>query len=267
MNWIVPENLKKNYISGYTYYKFCDWNLCPRYKIKFDINELKDGDLVFCNLDYLHIILQYFDGIRPSKKLRLLFQNSDRDFSQEIFSLFEPFVEKVFTINAKISHPKIIKIPIGFNDQSSGIIDNKDLTFVNKTQLVWVNFRTGHHISRVSCLEYFIDKNWVTYRNEVPYLPVSEYYDNLRNFKYCICPRGAGIDTHRLYECLIYGVIPIVKTNELADLYEKMPILIVDDWSVVTQEFLENNYEKKLEELLIWTQNNNQWFLPKFWIK
>jgi hypothetical protein len=62
-------------------------------------------------------------------------------------------------------------------------------------------------------------------------------------------------------------VIPIVKTNELADLYEKMPILIVDDWSVVTQEFLENNYEKKLEELLIWTQNNNQWFLPQFWIK
>jgi hypothetical protein len=38
------------------------------------------------------------------------------------------------------------------------------------------------------------------------------------------------------------GTIPIVIRSPLDSMYDKMPVLIVDDWSVLTCEFLEEKY-------------------------
>ena len=38
MNWIVPQNLKTEFISGLTFYKLSKYNLCNRYTQLFDIN-------------------------------------------------------------------------------------------------------------------------------------------------------------------------------------------------------------------------------------
>lgn len=267
MNWEVPSNLKTNFISGYTYYKICKWGVCPRYLQKFDPNEIEEDDLVFLNLDFIEKFVNYLHLNTPKKKFRVVTQNSDRDFTEGCFRLLDPFCNRIYPINSIVSDHKITKIPIGYNDQSAGILDNKDLSFIEKSDLIWLNFRKGHHPSRVDCLNYFIDKPWVTYRNEVPYLSVSDYYDSLKNFKYCISPRGAGIDTHRIYESLIYGVIPIVKSGELNDLYKNLPILIVHDWSEVTREFLEDNYSEKIQDLQRWANENQNWYLPENWIK
>jgi len=267
MNWEVPIDLKTNFISGYTYHKLCKWSVCPRYFQKFDPNEIKENDLVFLNLDFVERFAQFLNMNPPNERFRLITQNSDRPFTEDFLRILDPFCSRIYPVNSTVSDHKISKIPLGYNDQSSGILDSKDLGFVEKKDLIWLNFRKGHHPSRIDCLNYFIEKSWVSYRNEVPYLSVSDYYDTLKNFKYCISPRGAGIDTHRIYESLIYGVIPVVKSCELDDLYKNFPILLVDDWSQVTREFLEDNYKQKIEDLHNWTSENKNWFLPEYWIK
>jgi hypothetical protein len=58
-----------------------------------------------------------------------------------------------------------------------------------------------------------------------------EYLIELKKHKYAICPEGNAIDTHRFWECIYMGVIPICKRNKVVEYFSKnFEINIVDDW-------------------------------------
>lgn len=58
-------------------------------------------------------------------------------------------------------------------------------------------------------------------------------------YAFSISPHGNGLDCHRTWEDLALGCIVIVKTSPLDPLYEGLPVVIVQDWSEVTEENLE----------------------------
>ena len=62
--------------------------------------------------------------------------------------------------------------------------------------------------------------------------------------RYVISPRGNGIDTHRVWEALYLGVIPVAERSALTGLYSPLPILLVDDLQGITKEFLDSEYPK-----------------------
>lgn len=51
--------------------------------------------------------------------------------------------------------------------------------------------------------------------------------------KFSLAPPGFGMDTHRLWETLVFGCIPIVQTSPLDILYSQFPIVIVKTWDEV----------------------------------
>ena len=53
-----------------------------------------------------------------------------------------------------------------------------------------------------------------------------------------ISPSGAGQDCYRTWEALTLGCIVILKTSFLDPLYEGLPVVIVNDWSDITEENL-----------------------------
>ncbi len=55
---------------------------------------------------------------------------------------------------------------------------------------------------------------------------------------------GNGLDCHRTWEALYLGAIPAVKSSDLDPIYEGLPVLIVEDWSDLTEEYLEKKYEE-----------------------
>jgi hypothetical protein len=61
-------------------------------------------------------------------------------------------------------------------------------------------------------------------------------------YRYVISPHGNGLDCHRTWEAIAMGCIPIVKTSPLDPLFEGLPVLIVKEWSDITQELL-NTFE------------------------
>lgn len=265
MNWVIPQSLKTEFISGLTFYKISKYNLCPRYDQLFDINLLNEDDLLFLNLDYYEQFTNFVISNRINKKFTLITHNSDRDFTKDMFTIFENHIKHIFAINCTYQHNKITKIPLGFNDQSTEILDKKDFSFKEKQNLIYMNFKIHHHIDRKKCFDYFNQFNWVDKDQAI--LSYSDFYDKLNTYKYCISPRGTGIDTHRLYESLLFGVLPIVKKSELDDLYKSFPVILVNDWNEITYEFLNENYETFLKNLIKWKEENKNWFLPKFWIK
>ena len=63
--------------------------------------------------------------------------------------------------------------------------------------------------------------------------------------KFVVAPRGNGWDTHRLWEALYLGCVPIVESGPLDPLYSQLGrgvVLIVEDWAKVTDAFLQAHY-------------------------
>jgi hypothetical protein len=78
-------------------------------------------------------------------------------------------------------------------------------------------------------------------------VPETLVYETTLLSRFALCPRGCGMDTHRFYESIYLGCVPIVeKTNTVFDrLYHPetgFPCLVVDRWSDVTEELLDRSY-------------------------
>ena len=68
------------------------------------------------------------------------------------------------------------------------------------------------------------------------------FCQNLKRYAFCICPRGNGIDTHRLWEALYMGCIPICKKYHTHQFDGPLPILFVEEWGDITKELLIETY-------------------------
>ncbi len=76
------------------------------------------------------------------------------------------------------------------------------------------------------------------------------YMVELSQYKFCACPEGSGIDTHRMWECIFLGVIPVVvRTPELYEWYSALPIFWVESFREVTRNRLRNSLIRSADDL------------------
>jgi hypothetical protein len=78
-----------------------------------------------------------------------------------------------------------------------------------------------------------------------------EHITRLSKYKYCICPEGNGVDTHRLWECLYVKTIPIMLKTDFSMLmveYYKLPVILVDYWESLDIGTLQYRLEQKEEQ-------------------
>ena len=57
------------------------------------------------------------------------------------------------------------------------------------------------------------------------------YVDEILDHKMVVCPRGNGIDCHRVWEVLYLNRVPIIKRENAMRYFEGLPIVVLDDWS------------------------------------
>lgn len=71
-------------------------------------------------------------------------------------------------------------------------------------------------------------------------VPRSQTWKKMIEYKFVVSPHGNGLDCHRTWEALVLGCIPIVKSSPLDFMYRDLPILIVNQWSDITQDLLDS---------------------------
>ena len=69
-------------------------------------------------------------------------------------------------------------------------------------------------------------------------------YKHWEPYIFILSPQGAGLDCHRTWEAMICGLIPIVKTSSIDELFEDLPVLIVKDWSDINESWLKQQHEE-----------------------
>ena len=109
----------------------------------------------------------------------------------------------------------------------------------NVKGLVYANFVVDNHPSRGPLMEFAKSKSWITTGTPVQTLEGRRaFLQEVRNHQFVLCPPGGGVDTHRLWETLYMGSIPIVKRDIAHDGWQDLPILFVDSWDDVTEDRL-----------------------------
>ncbi len=63
-------------------------------------------------------------------------------------------------------------------------------------------------------------------------------------YAFVTSPSGAGMDCHRTWEALALGCVPIVKRSPMSEVFEELPVLVIDDWSQVNLAFLKEQAER-----------------------
>jgi hypothetical protein len=245
------------FISGELFQQKCKWNIDNRYPIrKWSLFlEIKKGDRIFMKLNDIPSFLSIAKSILVP--LDIVIHNSDESFTQEMFNMLKPHSRRIYAVNCLT--PYAISLPLGFRDHQytshhtlKSVIAEPD---VERSIKCLVNFLISTNPSiRQPVFDFFKDKSFCTVQDYTSYdyqksLSHSDsetmqrridFYRTLKRTKFAICPQGTGMDTHRVYECIVLGVIPIVLSSPLNELYSKFPIWIVNSWEEVTESSLDS---------------------------
>jgi len=177
---------------------------------------------------------------------------SDYSIGSENSSRFDGIYKKWYGINVSRIHPKIVPVPIGVDTHSDLAVENEKIIYeVAKAEvkaadtLAYMNFNVYTWPQERAILDlFFSEHKWV--KSDVnKRIPYQTYCENVRGHKFTFCPRGNGPDTHRFWESIYLGSIPIVLDYpEMQTFFSKLPCVKVKSWFTVTQELLEIEYER-----------------------
>lgn len=216
--------------------------------VPFDPQQVKAGDSVFVVTNYLDLFFDVYHKEIPHPYI-LVTDNSDFPVPSKFGHFLDD--EKIlawFCINPDgTKHSKLHPIPLGIRNHGYGceMPDFMDKIIMScrglaKKNLLYVNF-TDHNQERHDALRALRNKRWCTFasnRNQ------PDFYKDVAQSKFVLSPRGDGLDCWRTWETLLLGSFPIVKHSPLDDLFAEFPVVIVQDWSEITEEFLKNKYEE-----------------------
>ena len=152
-------------------------------------------------------------------------------------------VKAIFTVTHQwLDHPKIISLPLGLANTKLVSQDIHDKSTPNRSELLLI--AQSHSSSRDAIAERVIANFNGTINNN--YRDGTDYWQNLRQSKFVLCPSGMGWDTYRTWEVLCMGAIPVLETYYRKDglyrTYDDLPVLWVDHYDNVTPTLLENSY-------------------------
>uniref|UniRef100_A0A6C0K0K2 Exostosin GT47 domain-containing protein n=1 Tax=viral metagenome TaxID=1070528 RepID=A0A6C0K0K2_9ZZZZ len=188
--------------------------------------------------------------------------------SETISLINNPHLLKWFAQNTQIQrHEKIVQLPIGLDYH----------TISNDTNHNWKTEGEGHLpkdqegilINLRQQMAPFYERNPIIYVNFTPindkfgqrktafeqipndllfinqnFTKRTENWKNITQNTFVLSPFGMGMDCHRTWEALCLGAIPIVKAPNFQKMFEDLPVLIVNEWSEITQELLDKTIKE-----------------------
>lgn len=201
--------------------------------------ELDDNNIIFCKTDNILTLFEILQDEKDFSNLKLITHESDYEINEKLFRLKPKCISKWYAVNVNYQHTDLIPIPLGLaNDYCSITLKFNDLIKKgNPKKLLYINHRVSTNSEQRKWIyDYFKTNDWCTVDD--PNLSLSEYKTQLDEHEFILCPRGNGIDTHRLWESFYHGIIPIVESHHHYSCLEDLPVIIVDSFKEINRDFL-----------------------------
>ena len=238
-----------------------DFNYNPRIKNETQKHILLSN--IWCEYDnpyivffYTHRIAKFASIIHHFKNpFILLSHNSDWNVieSEDSITILNCYnLQKWHTQNLCFYHPKVEMLPIGFANSmwAHGELSLFDSdVFINlhtnKKKKIYFNFIVNTNVNkRKQCYDVVSKK--------VEWLPIISPNKNLlrmKDYEFCICPEGNGVDCHRIWEALYLKCVPIVINSPFIETLKRynIPLVILDTWDnldIASLQYLNYNFDE-----------------------
>jgi hypothetical protein len=242
-------------ISDYVYSTYIKFSQTDERSVFYPLplDKLKDNDIIYSKADFISNLFNEIKNI--NFKLKIITSESDIVITKEIFNSKPNCVEKWFAVNVCYDHEDLVPIPLGISNGNCSItLKFSHIEDVNggKNKLLYVNHRINTNPKdRAWIYNSFETNEWCTVSQ--PNLSLEEYKKQLLQHSFMICPRGNGPDTHRLWECLYAGIVPVVEKHVTHKNMIDLPILFINSFSEITRDLLLSKLDlfnnKNLEKL------------------
>ncbi len=116
---------------------------------------------------------------------------------------------------------------------------NLNLLYINLNKPGVGSFGQNTNDERPKLIEMFKNENYVTNGEGRG----TKFLEEIYHHSFCLSPEGNCADSHRTWEALYLGTIPIVKKSKAMSWFQDLPILQVDRWEQINDSFLKEQYE------------------------
>ena len=259
---LYEGSYSENYVNRWGFQKLCDhvydlhtnpyaWPTSEK-GVRFKPSKVKRGDIIF-----VRQVPKFMKKVHPHIKVPYIMvtagERRDQVTKKHLNYLEDDKIIAWFAVHHDCynTHPKFYQLPLGIYQDKKFYLPRKKLTqtfatwrSAPKEKLLYSNYGDlkGMKPERAGLDDFFKDKDYCfKVKKRMPFL---SYMKQMSEFKFALSPRGYGPDCYRTWEALLVGCIPIVRTSPLDSLYADLPVLLVDDWTCLTQEFLEEKYEE-----------------------
>ena len=268
--WITLERFpnlfrpsSKPYLSGDTLRNFSDHIFDESKSI--DPKNIKNKDIVFVNTDVIDIFFKtIFQEIKND--FVLITHNSDVNIESSHLEIIDSRVIHWFAQNLNVENKeKVSLIPIGLENLRR-LKHGRRKWFSNpdkeKTKFILSSFNEfTNYKKRGEINSTFRDNILIDVKK---YEKVEDYFSNLQDYRFIICPEGNGLDTHRIWEGILVNTFPILKFSNFTQILqnEGIPAIYIEKWEEIN-DFNEKDLNKIYQDLL--KTNTKEYILFNYW--
>jgi len=211
--------------------------------------DFRAGGVVFCKIDE---VMRFFERVRLTRR-RVVLVTGQGDFPCDGWrqGFLPANVAHWFATNVTQPHPRITALPLGLGSPSSpttltleAILDaRRDAR--PRDKWLYVNFRSDTNPTvRGPVFDFFrsLGADWVTFDPPGERGSNGRFLGQILRHRFVLCPPGNGVDTHRMWEALVAGAVPVVLESQAMEPFRDPPILFVKDYGDLTHELLEREW-------------------------
>ncbi len=241
------DRIRRDYVNADRFIALCDhvfWQ--DSFGTRAPDFRFAGGQAVFCKIDR---IWECFGRlVRTNRRVVLVTGQGDHPIDAKRLGEAPANIHAWFGSNALVDDARVRPLPLGLGAQDSpvtlragdiaaGLEDDRP-----REKWLYVNFRpdTNPQVRRpvYERFQRLSSEDWVTFHPPAEHGDNGAYLDALLTHRFVLSPPGNGIDTHRMWEALYAGAIPIVLRSPVMRAFTVLPILFVDDYSEITPDRL-----------------------------
>ena len=227
-----------------------------------------DNSVIFCNTNQVDNLFYHIKKLDNLKNITLITHQTDQMIDKSFYQKKPESIINWYSVNVDYKSDYLHSIPIGLasdfslkNLTKESFHDFSIENFKKDNSKIYLNFNINTNFKeRNGIQEFFKNKEFATLDLVEP--NKNKYLKNIKRFGFVLCPWGNGIDTHRFWETLYAGSIPVTKWHQTYKAAENLPVLFVDNYEDITEDLLRNYMDG------LTLQNYNFEVLTKdYWVK
>lgn len=216
-------------------------------------SHFQQGSVVFCKIDE---VWRLFRALRRTRKrIVLVTGEGDKPVDAALWKQRPPQVFHWFGTNHFVEDPLGTPLPLGLGNFGGAATlewdQLQDCTDTERGGLLYANFRAGSNPEVRQPLLNWLEEPaqaWITREAHGAGGGKESYLQQLRSHHFVFCPPGNGEDTHRMWEALYAGAIPVVRESVAMREFHDLPILFLKDLRNVTEDILRGDLQSRTTE-------------------